>query len=52
MKYKFIIPILNYFYNKNTTTTKYELKHYILTCPNFYDYKSHLISYKENTYKQ
>ena len=52
MKYKFIMHLLNYFFNKNTTMTNYELKHYILTCPNFYDYESHLICYKRNTYKQ
>ena len=35
MKYKFIMHLLNYFFNRNTTMTNYELKHYILTCPNF-----------------
>ena len=54
MNFKFLTNILSLFNKKkyeSDPTTTYEMKHYILTTPNFYNYEDHIvkkINVKEN----
>lgn len=46
MNFKLLTNILSLFNKKNyenDSTTTYEMKHYILTTPNFYNYQDHIV---------
>lgn len=46
MNFKFLTNILSLFNKKNyenNTNTTYEMKHYILSPPNFYNYEDHIV---------